>query len=430
MTPPIDRVRYYDGEYLRAFDFADEQAYHMEMRRRLNMALHLSGIVEGLDISQDTQAGITQYSIEPGMAIDPYGREILVFAPYVLDESVLAANRITASGIITSGNYELWIRYRKQAATPPSTGYTSCNGSNEFTRWQEGFDVRLIPTRPAGSSLAVAPKPIDPQSDDPATDGLGVQLGIVHVTNAGGLVSIDDYKPINRTYIGLRAQRIVCPVDPTSFDILKQQDARTPATSLDLQPNVFIDQNLIVGDDFQVDKGTIQPQPPTGFPNRSGNAKVAADMFLQGELYTRRMINNPPAAAWLSLGAYVKTLLPDIQVGSRQVVIGGQATASPATGAVNFTLPSRLTQIDPGRVQVFASIKHLEFNPNTIPNTQWSIDVAGSGVANNSAAGATCQMTLSWTAGPSQPPAGPPPPFVTPWITIQIAYVVILYPAP
>ena len=195
MTPPIDRVRYYDGEYLRAFDFADEQAYHMEMRRRLNMALHLFGIVEGLDISQDTQPGITQYSIEPGMAIDPYGREILVFAPYALDESVLAANRITTSGITTSGDYELWIRYRKQAATPPSTGYTSCNGSSEFTRWQEGFDVLLKPPQPAGSSPPAAPQPTDPQSDDPATDGLGVQLGVVHVKNDGGVVSIDGYTP-------------------------------------------------------------------------------------------------------------------------------------------------------------------------------------------------------------------------------------------
>ena len=40
-------------------------------------------------------------------------------------------------------------------------------------------------------------------------------------------------------------------------------------------------------------------------------------MFLQGELYTRRMVNNPPAAAWLSLGAYVKSLLPDIQTGTQ-----------------------------------------------------------------------------------------------------------------
>ena len=100
MTPPIDRVRYYDGEYLRAFDFADEQTYHMEMRRRLNMALHLWGIVEGLDITKDTEAGITQYAIEPGMAIDPYGREILVFAPYVLDETVLTANQETEDGLI------------------------------------------------------------------------------------------------------------------------------------------------------------------------------------------------------------------------------------------------------------------------------------------------------------------------------------------
>ena len=36
MSNQIERLRYYDGEYLRSYDFTDEQAYHIEMRRRLN----------------------------------------------------------------------------------------------------------------------------------------------------------------------------------------------------------------------------------------------------------------------------------------------------------------------------------------------------------------------------------------------------------
>ena len=45
MSSPIERVRYYEGEYLRSADFDAEQSYHIEMRRRMNHALHLHGIV-------------------------------------------------------------------------------------------------------------------------------------------------------------------------------------------------------------------------------------------------------------------------------------------------------------------------------------------------------------------------------------------------
>src|SRR5204863_3308665 len=82
MANNIERLNYYEREYLRSFDFIAEQNYHMEMRRRLNLALHLWGIVEGLDVKLgEVVAGApAQYYISPGMAIDAYGREIFLFA--------------------------------------------------------------------------------------------------------------------------------------------------------------------------------------------------------------------------------------------------------------------------------------------------------------------------------------------------------------
>jgi len=66
----IDRIRYYDGEFLRAFDFDDEQVYHLEMRRRLNRYLHLYGIAQGLDLVVSTDSvGVT---LPAGLAIDAY----------------------------------------------------------------------------------------------------------------------------------------------------------------------------------------------------------------------------------------------------------------------------------------------------------------------------------------------------------------------
>ena len=50
MSTDIERLRYYERQYLQSSDFTDEQTYHLEMRRRLNLALHLWGIVKGLQL--------------------------------------------------------------------------------------------------------------------------------------------------------------------------------------------------------------------------------------------------------------------------------------------------------------------------------------------------------------------------------------------
>ncbi len=108
----------------------DEQTYHMEMRRRLNRYLHLHGIAEGLQLNQDTEGTISEVSILPGMAIDAFGREIYVFAPYTFGDADIAANRISTAGL-----YDVWLRYNKTAATPPSSGYAACNQTDQYTRW-------------------------------------------------------------------------------------------------------------------------------------------------------------------------------------------------------------------------------------------------------------------------------------------------------
>ena len=52
VSSQIDRVHFYERQYLRAFDLEAEQAYHLQMRRRLNLALHLWGIVDGFNVAK------------------------------------------------------------------------------------------------------------------------------------------------------------------------------------------------------------------------------------------------------------------------------------------------------------------------------------------------------------------------------------------
>ena len=123
MSNQIERLRYYDGEYLRSYDFTAEQAYHIEMRRRLNHRLHLHGIVYGLEIQQDQDSPPQPpyfYSILPGMAIDHSGREIFVPAPYPLS-SVNVLNRPGLEGLKA---YEVWLCYRETQTFSLRSRYT------------------------------------------------------------------------------------------------------------------------------------------------------------------------------------------------------------------------------------------------------------------------------------------------------------------
>src|SRR5208337_2579073 len=230
MTPPIERIRYYDGEYLRAFDFAAEQGYHVDMRRRLNMALHLYGIVEGLQLTPSSNAGITQVSINPGMAIDPYGREIFLLAPYTFDDQAdVLANHITSSG-----NYQVWIQYSRIADTPPSVGYASCNETDQTTRWRETCKVVLLKSSGTPDIPAVTD---DISEENPDTDtSNGVFLGFVTVTpnSVTGAFSLPPTQPAQPApvYIGLCAQQIQPPDFPDTvspaFDITSSDGPLLP----------------------------------------------------------------------------------------------------------------------------------------------------------------------------------------------------------
>jgi hypothetical protein len=76
VTDPIKRLNYFDHQFLHATDFADEQNYHLNMRRRHNRVLHTSGIAEGLEVSFNQ--GESKVSIQPGTAYDGNGREIVI----------------------------------------------------------------------------------------------------------------------------------------------------------------------------------------------------------------------------------------------------------------------------------------------------------------------------------------------------------------
>src|SRR4051794_7504195 len=136
----IERLRYYQHEYLGALDFEDEQAYHRDMRRRHNVGLHAWGIVVGLEIEERAPAagatGDLELFIRPGMALDGFGRELLVLEPFPIPPDPRLFAGITGAGYVP-----VWLTYREDRVQRPAPGWEQCTADDQFRRVQERFRV-------------------------------------------------------------------------------------------------------------------------------------------------------------------------------------------------------------------------------------------------------------------------------------------------
>ena len=79
MAEPPRRVKFFSGMVLDAADLAAEQDYHREMRY-LHNRLHGYGTVSGLEVTV-TRGRVR---VDPGLAIDGWGREIVLAEPSIL----------------------------------------------------------------------------------------------------------------------------------------------------------------------------------------------------------------------------------------------------------------------------------------------------------------------------------------------------------
>lgn len=418
---PIQRLRYFDGEYLRSYDFADEQTYHMEMRRLMNLKLHLYGIVYGLEIVQDQDSvsgGPYFYSVAPGIAIDQMGREIVVPAPYSL------SNILTAPGL-GSGNYEVWICYQETQTGLPAAGYLDCNAPNQSTRWQEGFQVYLKPMQ--GQSLVM--------------DCGGVRLGAVTLTNPSGMVQFagQSYN-WGRHYVGIRAQSVIAPdqVDSDTFDITAQTtpvpDRPLPGY-LDVHPgvfnrgNVFVKQNLVVGDDFVLSPS--DPNLPTFTPPISGDLKVSNDLFLKGNLYGF----DSGSGKWYPLQQLIQSLMPfDVYVSPTPLTINLPTSPITANGAGNsYTNQLPVTPPPPSvlatvtKATVLLAISSIGWQSGSVLQAHWSGDTDGFLFSVSPVVPAITNplnVSIQYTVGPISSDASALPPITS----LVVNYIVLFQP--
>jgi hypothetical protein len=237
-TTDIERIHYYQRQYLGAADFEAQQSYLRDMRRRHNIGQHTLGIVVGLELveqpSQGAGGGVDVF-IQPGMAVDGYGREIFVLAPQQLDP-------VLFDPFLTKQHRKVYIAYSQQTAQQPAAGYEVCEVADQYARIIETFEIVVEPKQPfhgdvivGGKALQTAPFP--PPSPPPANPDLTIppdesvpyqelpddqnqprwliRLGSVNWdgVNQQFITTTPDHYFEDRVYAGVIADRIFAPAE-------------------------------------------------------------------------------------------------------------------------------------------------------------------------------------------------------------------------
>jgi hypothetical protein len=132
----IARPRYRERQVLTASDLAAQQDYLVALRRRHLGAAHSWGVVEGLALT----SGGPAVAVQPGVAVDGFGRELVLRAPAVVDAEALASVGTPAA--------DVWLLYGRLAEQPPTPGRRRC-GPGRHSRWVEEPCLRLTPAADA-----------------------------------------------------------------------------------------------------------------------------------------------------------------------------------------------------------------------------------------------------------------------------------------
>ena len=222
---PAMRVNYFDRQFLRLAEFRDEQAYHIALRRRHNLSHHSWGIVTGLAIVKEE----TVLVLQPGLAVDGYGRELMLADRVTIDRAVF--DRYGAARL------DVWLEYElgsadagapADACDPLASGheYRAIETSHVVFERAAAADVdarspRVVPADVIGASLPDTPD--DPKQRWPVYLGrVSMKLG---PTGAPEL----NVEQSALAYVGLNAELIDHPANSARIELGHRW--RAPATA-------------------------------------------------------------------------------------------------------------------------------------------------------------------------------------------------------
>ena len=209
----VQRVRYQEGQILGVDDLEQEQRSRLEAGRRHNIAHHNWGIVQGLELglgeiyAPDGSVKARRIIVNPGLAVDGFGRELIMHEPLAIDQADLDE--------IASEYIDVWLMYMRLPLSSPRPGRYEC-GPEHHNQWREEAWLQLSPGK-AGVKInprepllvasadlgfsAIQAPPDDPDRAWP------VYLGRIQVS-AGGPTAVD---LSSRPYATLMGELISAP---------------------------------------------------------------------------------------------------------------------------------------------------------------------------------------------------------------------------
>ncbi|HKQ04342.1 MAG TPA: hypothetical protein VJ464_04365 [Blastocatellia bacterium] len=214
-TVIVPRVHFFDKQFLRVDEFRDEQLYQLAARRRHNVAHHSWGIVLGLEIAQEDGAVI----VRPGMAIDGYGRELVL-----PDKEYLAEGAFDDLG---ADRLDVWLVYSRRDGEAAPEGYGGCGPAGARDAYRSDEVPRVIVERPVSNTVDARRPPGVQESvlsskvpliSDDDNDRWRVYLGRI-IRLPDGTIMIDSAQ---RSYVGLVGEVIDHPANGARLEIGKQ----------------------------------------------------------------------------------------------------------------------------------------------------------------------------------------------------------------
>lgn len=138
-----ERPRFFEGQYLGADDLDSFLQYARQHDARHLLGGHAWGIVSGIELVDATSAtGEPEYFLTPGVAVDGFGRLLVLTAPFKLTTDLFAQQ--------PGGSVTVWIRHDETAYNSTRAGFQTCDCSESYTRVAESVAIEVGP-RPAVS---------------------------------------------------------------------------------------------------------------------------------------------------------------------------------------------------------------------------------------------------------------------------------------
>lgn len=205
MSTGISRPSFFEGQVLKAADLSLGLEYARGQMARHDRNLHTPGIASGLKLWLDKSTGEPEVKLDPGVAIDASGREIVVDQQVTLSKDEFTI--ISIAGDKTSW-YPVFLAGRDDATVPPALSSRRCGTSAQPSQTSETFDVRF--GRPKDELSQTVPD-LAPGDGPDGSGTVNVLVGYVQSDGAGSFADAQ-VAPLNVTpppFAGVRADEVV-----------------------------------------------------------------------------------------------------------------------------------------------------------------------------------------------------------------------------